>query len=92
MPEVKLGSKVQDVITGFTGIATARTTFLYGCAHVAVKSQDLDKDGKVMDAQWFEEPQLKVMDENGVSAITETLPREGERTGGPSLSGRPPVV
>ena len=34
---IELGEKVKDTITGFTGIATARTDYLYGCIRVEVE-------------------------------------------------------
>ena len=33
---IKLGDKVKDVVTGYTGIATSRTEFLNGCVQIAV--------------------------------------------------------
>ena len=57
---IKLGSKVQDELTGFAGIATARTDWLYGCIRYAVESQKL-KDGKPVEVQWFDEQRLKVI-------------------------------
>lgn len=36
MTEVKLGNKVIDTVTGFTGIATSRTEFMNGCKQIAI--------------------------------------------------------
>ncbi len=36
MSEIKLGQKVRDKITGFEGIATAKTEFLNGCVQYEV--------------------------------------------------------
>jgi hypothetical protein len=58
---VKLGSKVRDGITGFSGIATGRTEWLYGCARVAIEPQEL-KDGKPIDACWFDEQRIEVLE------------------------------
>ncbi len=54
---VRLGQKVTDNITGFSGIVTARTEFLYGCVRVCVEPEEL-KDGKPIEAQWFDEQRL----------------------------------
>jgi len=55
--ELQLGTKVKDAITGFEGVATARTTFLYGCVRVQVEPTEL-LEGKPVDAQWFDEQRL----------------------------------
>ena len=72
---MNLGDKVKDIVTGFTGIITAKTTFLNGCVRVSVQSDKL-KDGIPTDPQWFDEPQVRIVKPNAVS--------EGSRdTGGP---------
>jgi len=43
---VDLGDLVRDPITGFEGVVSSRTEFLYGCVRCGVTSQTLDKDGK----------------------------------------------
>lgn len=55
---VTLGSKVKDNITGFEGIATGRSEYLYGCVRVLVEPQEL-RDGKPIEAQWFDEQRLE---------------------------------
>ena len=42
---IKLGDLVKDLVTGFTGIATSHTEYLYGCVHIGITSRGLDKDG-----------------------------------------------
>ena len=46
MKEIKLGSKVRDKVTGFVGIATAKTEFLNGCIQYNVQPK-AGKDNKV---------------------------------------------
>lgn len=71
-----IGKLVKDKVTGLTGIVTGRTTWLNGCARVIVQSRDLH-DGKPIDAQWFDQPQVVVVeDKPGVK-------RGQTRTGGP---------
>jgi hypothetical protein len=55
---IKLGDKVRDPITGFEGIATAKTEWLYGCTRLGVQAK-MGEDGKVHDPHWFDEPQLE---------------------------------
>lgn len=75
---VRLGSKVRDNITGFTGIAVGRTAWLHGCARVGVEPDTL-KDGKPIEIQWFDEQRIDVLEDRApvVSAASSA------RTGGP---------
>jgi len=59
---IELGSKARDKISGYEGIVTARTRYLSGCDRLAVQGK-VDKDGKVPDAQYFDEPMLEVIEE-----------------------------
>lgn len=54
---VELGTVVQDRFTGFRGLATARTEYLYGCVRVFVEPQTLHQ-GKPLEGQWFDEQRL----------------------------------
>lgn len=78
--EVKLGQKVRDKVSGFKGIAIGRSIFLNGCARVGVQPKT-DKDGKHVDAVWFDEPQLEVLDKKPIM-------KPMQETGGP-LSSTP---
>ena len=66
---VKLGSRVKDTITGFVGVAVARSEWMYGCNRIVVESQEL-KDGKTIDGQWFDEQRIETIEE-GVLAVDE---------------------
>lgn len=59
--EIQLGSKVKDRITGFTGIAYKRCTFLYDTPTIAVIAQEL-ASSKPVEEQWFCEPRLEVIE------------------------------
>ena len=58
MTKVKLGDKVQDTVSGFEGVVIGVTLFLHGCTRMGVQPV-VDKDGKLLETQWFDEPQLK---------------------------------
>lgn len=73
--KIELGQKVMDTVTGFTGIAVARTEWLHGCARVTIQPP-VDKDGKVPDNNTFDELQIKVVEE-----VEDEPERE---TGGPN--------
>lgn len=76
MARVELGDKVKDRVTGFTGIAVARTEWLNGCARVTIQPP-LDKDKKMVENQTFDEPQLEILKEDAYGA------RRVKKTGGP---------
>jgi hypothetical protein len=60
---IKLGSKVKDIYTGFSGILTSHTEWLYGCARVNVESTELDKEGKIIPSEVFDEQRISVIEE-----------------------------
>jgi hypothetical protein len=72
---INLGDKVKDTVTGFEGIVTCKTTWLNGCTRVGIQS-DVLQDGKPIEVQWIDEPQLRVIESQKVSLG----PRD---TGGP---------
>jgi hypothetical protein len=55
---VKLGTRVTDSITGFAGIATCRTEYLYGCVRIGVEPQVL-QEGKPGEIHYFDEQRLE---------------------------------
>lgn len=59
---IKLGQKVEDVVSGFTGIATGKNEWLNGCLQYCVVPR-IDKDGKKESGTWIDEQQLKVVDD-----------------------------
>jgi hypothetical protein len=59
---IRLGDKVLDPLTGFSGIVTSRTEYLFGCVRVAVEASEI-KDGKPVDA-YFDEQRLTVLPES----------------------------
>jgi len=54
---IKLGEKYKDKISGFEGVATARTVFLFGCVRVCLESKKLKDDGTPQEC-WFDEQRL----------------------------------
>ena len=59
--KIKLGSRVQDIYTGFEGMAVAKTEWLNGCVRIGIQPTELDKDGKIQEEVWFDEQQVKVV-------------------------------
>ena len=78
---VELGDKVKDVVTSFTGIAVAKTTWLHGCDRIVIQPDKLDKDGKVQENAAFDAPQVVVVKKKAVSRTPVTAP--ARERGGP---------
>lgn len=76
---VRVGDRVKDAISGFTGIATARYEYLYGCVRINVQSEKL-KDGKIQDGFTFDEDQLQVIKSHAVTGVPV---KSKPTTGGP---------
>lgn len=57
---IKLGNKVKDIVSGFTGIATAKVVYLNGCVQFCV-NPPMPKNGKgeYIKGRYFDEEQLK---------------------------------
>lgn len=75
-----LGDGVRDKITGFKGIVIAKAFYLIGCARVGVQSQELGKDGKPLEIQWVDEPQVEIVDKAVIKMEADDEP------GGPAFS------
>lgn len=58
---LKLGDKVKDRVSGFEGVAIARTVWLNGCVRWTIQPDGLDKDGKLREANTFDDHQLEVV-------------------------------
>jgi len=71
---VKLGTKVRDKVTGLEGVVIGKTLWLNGCTRVGVQPP-LDKDGKMVEPAWIDEPQLEYVGEH--------VPEGARDTGGP---------
>ena len=71
----ELGSRAKDKITGLQGILVARNQHLHNCNTYGIKPEKLH-DGKPMDCQWFDEPQIEIIKE-GIFQLK-------QETGGPT--------
>jgi hypothetical protein len=57
-----LGFLAKDVNTGFTGVVTAVTEYAYGCAHITLEPEVLDKEGALIKGYSFDEPRIEVLE------------------------------
>ena len=73
---IKLGQKVRDTVTGFTGIVTSRHEYMTGCARFGVTAP-MRPDGTLIDPQTFDEVQLTVVKDT--PSVNATPNRGGPR-------------
>lgn len=71
---IKLGNRVRDIVTDFTGIATGKCEYLNGCIQFCIKSR-IKNDEKYPEGHWIDEGQLEYLSE-GISS-------KSKDTGGP---------
>ena len=60
---VRLGNRAKDSITGFEGIVTARSEYLYGCVRVLIEPRSLTGEGKPIEGAWFDEQRISLESE-----------------------------
>jgi len=86
---IKLGDKVKDVVTGYTGIATAKTEYLNGCVQMTVtpkqSAEQRKNDGYPEGIKLDIEQLKKVSDGVNVPQLKVVKSRTG---GAPSRGGR----
>jgi len=75
-PMIKMGARVRDNITGFEGIVIGRSEWMHGCARCAVQSNTL-KDGVPIDAEWFDDQRLEVIEELPVKVSKDSSATSG---------------
>jgi len=66
--EITLGDKVKDTISGFTGIAISRRTYLTGCNRINVQPR-VSKAGAMLNPVLFNEIDLEVVDEKDKKSV-----------------------
>lgn len=71
-----LGDLVKDTVSGFTGIATARHSYLNGCDRISIQPLVSKKEMKLPDSCTFDEPQLIIL-KKGVHAPKVVVAKTG---------------
>lgn len=85
---IKLGSKVRDKYTGFTGTAISRTEWLYGCARIAIEPTELH-EGKPIEAHYFDEQRVELVEEQAPVIAKESTATTGGDRPAPRRSADP---
>lgn len=57
---IKLGLIVKDLVTGITGVAENRGTYMHGCDRYCIQPK-AKKDGTIPEAIMVDEPQLRIL-------------------------------
>lgn len=60
---VKLGDEVKDEVSGFQGIAVARTEYLNGCVQFEVQPK-VNEKMELPDSCFIDEQQLQIIEKN----------------------------
>ena len=69
----KLGTRVRDRITGFTGIVTGVCHYISGC-NQALVVPPVDDQGKRRESEWFDVQRLQRLDESNVVLDNDETP------------------
>jgi len=77
---MKLGDKVKDKISGFTGIMTAKVEYLNGCNQIGIAPK-VDKEGKMRSVEYFDDIQVVLV---GKGVNLESKPTGGPQRDAPS--------
>lgn len=81
--KIQLGDRVKCKVTGFIGIAVARTEWLFGCVRFSVTGEKLDKENKEV-SYVVDEPQLELIKAQVVKGqVPVAQPTTKERNYGP---------
>ncbi len=77
---ISLGERVRDKISGFEGIAYARSEYLNGCSRIMIAPTKLKDDGSPIEGEWFDTQQVEV--------VGPGLNAEQKPSGGPQVTPR----
>jgi hypothetical protein len=69
--KIELGDIARDTITGFRGVVVCEMKWLHGCKRFALQPQEL-KDGKPIETQSFDEPQLELVSKRAAAGTSHT--------------------
>lgn len=55
------GDEAKDIVTGFRGIITSRTTWLHGCDRLTITPNKLSSEGSTIKEETFDEQRIEVI-------------------------------
>ncbi len=78
-----MGEMAKDVVTGFTGIITARVEFLTGCNQYVLNPPMKKGDKETLKTEQFDENRLVIVPGKAIRLPEDPAPRPVRETGGP---------
>lgn len=87
-PDIKLGDRAKDNISGFTGIVVALTEWLNGCLRITIQPQALH-DGKPIPSECFDAEQIEAVSAEPEIAASATGGPKPAPSRNPDASSRP---
>ena len=82
MKKSYLGKQVEDLVSGFKGIAASKIEYMNGCVQYSIQPK-CKEDGTFVDSKWFDEEQVKLVSNKVV------VKKKKCTTGGPPPSHTP---
>lgn len=73
---IKFGSEVREIYTGFSGVASGRTEYLYGCTRILIEPRGLH-EGKPIEGVWFDEQRVEVVNEAAPTVSSDSSATSG---------------
>lgn len=80
------GKEVKDKVTGFSGICTGQTRWMYGCDQYCVTPK-VDDKGKCGDSQWFDDGRIEIVG-SGIDPDSVKVEKNGGSNDHPCYSRR----
>lgn len=59
--QIELGDIAKDSISGFKGVVVVEIKHIHGCRRLGLQPEECGKDGKPIEAQVFDEPQVTLV-------------------------------
>jgi hypothetical protein len=67
---IQLGDRVKDLVTGFTGVVTARCEYINGCVQFGVSPPC--ENGKMQETQYIDYKRLKIRGKRTILPVEDT--------------------
>ncbi len=77
-----LGKQVEDLVSGFKGVAVSKITYMNGCEQYSLQPK-CKEDGRFLDSKWFDAEQVALVSNKKV------VEKKKKRTGGPAPTSVP---
>jgi len=76
-----IGKQATDTVTGFSGTIIAVTEWMNGCTRYGIQPNGMNKDGKIIEADWFDSEQVNI--EAPKETIVSKIAKAATPSGGP---------